>query len=227
MCSANPALVFADGDNHDLGDFRRSLAERLESGPLKDIMTLQLRAATLARPTLLPEAREQPFQTVELELLAQTAIDQLREIIAELADEPSPEVPLFAQLTALCDQFRVGSGIDCQLLVEPKHVRFDAAVNDVVYRAVRELLTNVRQHAYAANAKIASVERRDVVAITVSDDGIGLPPEARHRNPTIDGGFGLWSIEQRLQEFGGHLEIDTHSGTHITILLPRRLLALD
>ena len=225
MCSANPALVLADDGNRD--DFRRSLAERLESGPLKDILTLQLRTATLAHPVLLPEARKQPFQTIELELLAQNAIDQLREIIAELAGGPPPEVPLLAQLTALCDQLRVGSGIDCRLLVEPAHVHFDTAVDDVLYRAVRELLTNVRQHAYAANVKIASAERRDVIAITVSDDGIGLPPEARHRNPTIDGGFGLWSVEQRLREFGGRLEIDTDAGTRITILLPRHLLALD
>jgi two-component system, NarL family, sensor kinase len=93
-----------------------------------------------------------------------------------------------------------------------------------VYRAVRELLTNVRQHARATSVRVTSHERPDAVAITVSDDGVGLPAEGLRRHPAVDGAFGLWSVEQRLREIGAKLEIDSGSGTRVTLVLPHRLL---
>jgi signal transduction histidine kinase len=206
----------------DLEAFKRALAKRLEHGPLLELIALQLRAATL--PKLVASGAGDVPPTIELESLVQHAIDQLWGIIADLNRDSSSPVPLFIQLTMLCDQFRDGSGIDCRLLVAPAHVRFELPVDDIVFRAVRELLTNVRQHARATSVRVTSHERSDGVAITVSDDGVGLPPDGPRRNPAVDGVFGLWSIEQRLREIGAKLEIESGSGTRVTLVLPGRLL---
>jgi signal transduction histidine kinase len=227
MCSVANSHVPGGSMTDEVSLFQQALAERLHDGPLQELVALQLRAANLAR---LPAQSEDDRQAriLELDHLAQLAIEQLQQIIRDLTGDASRPVPLFVRLTELCDQFRAGSGIDCRLLAVPAHVRFEPAVSEVIFRALRELLTNVRKHSQATVVKITSRLRQDgAVAISVSDNGIGLQSVTRRRNPFEGGGFGLWSIEHRLGEFGGALEIENDPGLCATVVVPRKLLVSD
>jgi signal transduction histidine kinase len=211
----------------ELSLFQQALAERLHDGPLQELVALQLRAANLARLGA-ESVTDHEARIAELGNLAQAAIEHLQQIIRDLTGDASRPVALFVRLSELCDQFRAGSGIDCRLLAVPAHVRFEPAVAEVVFRALRELLTNVRKHSQATIVKITSRIREDgAVTITVADNGIGLHSVTRRRNPFEGGGFGLWSIEHRLGEFGGALEIDNDPGLRATIIVPRKLLSIE
>lgn len=135
---------------------------------------------------------------------------------------------LLPRLVALCDEFRAVGDIACETALDACHLRFDEEVAEVVFRTVRELLTNVRRHARARRARVESVVRRDgSIGIVVADDGIGLPPHKRRGNPLSEtGGIGLWSIDQRLREFDAVLDVEAAPGrgTRATIILPRALL---
>lgn len=135
---------------------------------------------------------------------------------------------LFARLLALCEEFRGQGGIGCEVALEECHTHFDEEVSEVVYRTVRELLTNVRQHAHATKVSVSSVSRRDgSIGITVADDGIGLPPHRRRGNPFDEsGGIGLWSIDQRLRALDAVLDIEANpgAGTQATVILPPKLV---
>jgi signal transduction histidine kinase len=135
---------------------------------------------------------------------------------------------LKSRLTDLCDELRAAGGLDCRVELDERHLTFDDDVADIVYRTVRELLTNVRQHARAQHVTVSSTRRRDGgVAVTVADDGIGLPPERRRGNPFDEtGGIGLWSIDQRLRELNAVLDIEAASGqgTRATVVMPADLL---
>jgi signal transduction histidine kinase len=141
------------------------------------------------------------------------------------ADSPSNE--LTHRLTELCAEFRAAGDIECDVQLDPRHLRFDDLVAEVVFRTVRELLTNVRQHARAQRVKVWSGERRDgSITITVADDGIGLPAHRRRGNPFDEsGGIGLWSIDQRLRELRAMLDVDAANGkgTRATVILPKEL----
>jgi signal transduction histidine kinase len=134
---------------------------------------------------------------------------------------------LHFRLLELCDEFRAQGDIDCEVALDEHHTRFDQEVSEVVFRTVRELLTNVRQHAKAKQVQVASVGRRDgSIGITVADDGIGLPPHRRRGNPFESGGIGLWSIDQRLRGFDAVLDIEAAAGcgTRAMVILPETLL---
>jgi signal transduction histidine kinase len=138
---------------------------------------------------------------------------------------------LLPRLLELCEDFRGQAGIRCEVALEECHFRFDAEVSEVVYRTVRELLTNVRQHAQAQEVKVSSTGRRDgSIGITVADDGIGLPAHRRRGNPFDEsGGIGLWSIDQRLRDFDAVLDIEAAAGrgTRAMIILPGHLVVAD
>ena len=145
-----------------------------------------------------------------------------------LTDTPTE---LHAKLLKLCEEFRAQGDIACEVTLGASHTRFDAEVSDVVFRTVRELLTNVRQHARAKQVRVSSISRRDgSIGITVADDGIGLPPHRRRGNPFHEtGGIGLWSIDHRLRDFDAVLDIEAveGQGTQAMLILPRRLIVGD
>lgn len=143
----------------------------------------------------------------------------------------STDTRLLDRLTELCDEFRAQGGIGCEVALDERHTRFDEEVSEVIFRVVRELLTNVRQHARARHVTVSSAFRRDgSIGITVADDGIGLPPHRRRGHPFDEsGGIGLWSIDQRLRAFEAMLDVEaaTGRGTRATVILPANLIDED
>lgn len=138
---------------------------------------------------------------------------------------------LYARLVELCEEFRAHGDIGCEVAVAECHTKFDEEVSEVVFRTVRELLTNVRQHAKATRVQVASLGRRDgSIGILVADDGIGLPPHRRRGNPFDEsGGIGLWSIDQRLRAFDAVLDVEAAAGqgTRAMVILPGYLVVAD
>ena len=208
----------------ELALFHQTLAERLHDGPLQELVALQLKAANLARLGA-ASADDQLERLIELGNLAQKSIEHLHEIIRELTANTAQPPELFPRLLELCEQFRATTGVDCDVHIDRLHTRFGPAVSDVLYRTVRELLANVRKHAQATEVRVTSRFRPDgSVAISVADNGIGMPVLSRRSHPFNGGGFGLWSIEHRLGELGAFLEIEGDSGLCATVVLPRRLV---
>lgn len=137
---------------------------------------------------------------------------------------------LFAALVNLCDQFRAAGGIDCQFTIGEAHTRLPPEIAELVHRAVREFLTNVRLHSRASRVLVTSATARDgSVRFSVTDNGIGLGKPWREASPyAAEGGIGLWSIDQRLRPFEAYLDVEsTGRGTRASVVLPSRLLLED
>jgi signal transduction histidine kinase len=90
-----------------------------------------------------------------------------------------------------------------------------------LFQAARELLFNVTKHADVKRARVELRRREDgQVQLIVQDQGTGFDP-AERQGPS-SGGFGLFSIRERLEMLGGRMEIDSapEAGTRITLLTP-------
>ncbi|MEV6327744.1 GAF domain-containing protein [Streptomyces sp. NPDC051909] len=73
------------------------------------------------------------------------------------------------------------------------------ATADEVLAVVGEALTNVARHARARHAEVAVVAEGGTLAVTVSDDGIGIPPGGSRS--------GLRNLAERAARLGGELTI--------------------
>jgi PAS domain S-box-containing protein len=95
----------------------------------------------------------------------------------------------------------------------------DDDVRALLYRAVRELLVNVVKHAQAQNVRVSIGRDNGKVRIKVADDGVGFIPSPQFNKI---GGFGLFSIRERLNYFGGSVNIESKpdQGTHVTLTAP-------
>ena len=82
----------------------------------------------------------------------------------------------------------------------------------LLFQAVRELLTNTVKHAKARKAKVSIQRDNTHVRVCVEDDGIGLISPGEYSSKDKNEGFGIFSIKERLDHLGGHLEITSQTG---------------
>ena len=93
----------------------------------------------------------------------------------------------------------------------------------LLFRAVRELAINVVKYAQAQNLDVLLQTREDQLYICVADDGVGFnhSPEAGAKE--LKGGYGLFSIKERVNYMGGSVDIESEpgQGTRVTLLIPK------
>lgn len=56
--------------------------------------------------------------------------------------------------------------------------------------------------------------------LQVEDNGVGLDRETAGMSPSTSGGFGLFSLRERIGLLGGDFSIESESGTRIRIRVP-------
>jgi PAS domain S-box-containing protein len=95
----------------------------------------------------------------------------------------------------------------------------DDDLRAVLFRNMRELLHNVVKHAHAHKVKVSARKVGNQIYVSVEDDGIGFDPGKVVAMAGKTGGFGLFSIRERLEELGGHIEIDSEPGHGAKIIL--------
>ena len=98
----------------------------------------------------------------------------------------------------------------------------DDDMNMFLYQAVRELLINIVKHAKTAKAVLTIKKNNSNIQIRVEDNGVGFVLSNVHFLNPAGNRFGLFHIRERIEQFGGHIEIQSqpNSGTKITLVAP-------
>jgi two-component system, NarL family, sensor histidine kinase UhpB len=116
----------------------------------------------------------------------------------------------------------LGGGAGCEVTVHTRLRRYDETTETLVFRAVREALTNARKHAGASRVNVSVVERRGVIECEVADDGVGFDVEHVRTLDRVRLHFGLDALAERLRLAGGDLVIDSGPGrgTRVRMSVP-------
>ena len=77
----------------------------------------------------------------------------------------------------------------------------------ILFRSARELLFNVVKHSGTHAARITARLEGDQILLRVADSGKGFDDDDVRRNWRRNIGFGLFSIEDRINMLGGRMEI--------------------
>ncbi|NUS64304.1 MAG: sensor histidine kinase [Saccharothrix sp.] len=143
------------------------------------------------------------------------AQDQSRQALAEVRRsvaalrEARPE-PLVDALRALASEV-TEAGVPTGFEVHGAARAARAEVEESLFRAAQEALTNVRKHAEATGATVVlDYGRSDTVRLEVRDDGRGM-------RAAPGTGFGLVGLEERVAGLGGRLSVDSPAGRGVTL----------
>jgi signal transduction histidine kinase len=101
-------------------------------------------------------------------------------------------------------------------------IPMDDEIKVLLFRSVRELMRNIVKHAQARHAQVTIRREGDGVNIEVEDDGVGIHEVLRDPRLKSNGGFGLFSIRERLHYLGGQVQVEPGQkcGTRITLKVP-------
>lgn len=96
----------------------------------------------------------------------------------------------------------------------PKPV--DKDVQSVLFRSVREVLTNAVKHSKARRIVVAIQRWQSNIAVIIEDDGVGFDPAAVLPHCS---GFGILSIQESLSRLGGSIEVESRPGAGCRVVL--------
>jgi len=161
---------------------------------------------------------------VEVEDLLDQSIECSRSLTGELSPPILHEAGLVAGLEWLAVWMQQKHGLNVELRTEAAAAPESEDVTVLLFQAVRELLFNIVKHAGVQIARVDLSKTNDHVQITVADDGAGFDPRTAMPGKDKTGGFGLFSIGERLNLMGGTMEVDSAPGrgSRFTLRAPHR-----
>lgn len=200
---------------------RKRLAKILHDGLQQHLVAAKLQVEGLIRPI---NDRETSETANRIENILNEALQVSRTLAAELSPPILHDSGLIAGLEWLSRWMSARHGLKVEL--NSDQIGIPDMPDDVkafLFEAVRELLLNVVKHAKTSMAKIDLVtEGGSRLCITVSDHGVGFDAASLLETANPLGGFGLFSIRERIALIGGTLKCDTArgKGVRLTLIAP-------
>lgn len=231
MASSEAAKRLAASDFDAVRDAveheRQRISRDLHDHAGQYLVGIALRLAALERKVADPSTNR---AFAELRQLLDRFCDELRSI----SRGEHPGLPLGCDLVKalinLTSEWESETGIAVHFrsevtsnAIDPDTTRVepDTATSEAMFRIAQEALTNIAKHATNASHVTVQLEfARDLLTLTVADDGPGFEPGRGAGRPVRRGG--LINMHERLTERGGQLVISCPptGGTSVVAMVP-------
>jgi signal transduction histidine kinase len=149
------------------------------------------------------------------------SIQETRALMTDIGNPLLFDLGLKAACEALANRLMERHPVRIRCDIPDAYKHLDPDVKAILYQLIRELLNNIAKHSRAQNARVMISMEDGHFRVQVTDDGVGFDPQALGV-PTAEGGFGLYSIRERLIAIDGSLRIESApgAGTVVTAILP-------
>jgi two-component system, NarL family, sensor histidine kinase UhpB len=181
-----------------------------EIGQTLTAATIQAERAAEGDPELAPEALRRVADAVR------DSLDEVRRIARELRPEALDDLGLVNALIALCNRVGGQDGLTVRRELQGKLPPLAPDVELVIYRVAQESLTNALRHADADTATVSLTANGEQIALSVADDGDGMPADLPRDTAGIAG------MRERALLVGGRLSIESRPGrgTEVRLIVP-------
>ena len=197
---------------------RRRIAEYLHDGLGQTISITSLKLSAIARGELPSSVKKILDESSEL---LSKAIDESKELVYDLSPPILYELGLIAAIKWKLEQVGEKFDIITQFRSEENFIKLENDIKVFLFRIVCELLNNAIKHADADLITVEIQTSPTKIKILVFDNGNGFN-FSQGLNPSELGGFGFFSINERLDSLHGSLVIDSEpfQGTRIIVTVP-------
>lgn len=202
----------------------REIHDTLAQGFTSIVMNLE--AAESALPEEASEEDKTKWHLDQARLTARESLTESRRLVWALRPESLDNASLPEALAQLAARWSDSAGVAASANVTgtPRPLPEDAEV--ALVRVAQEALANVLKHADASRAVVTLSYMNDLVSLDVIDDGVGFDPE-RGSTDNSEGGYGLRTMRERIEQLGGSLTIESAPGEGTTLVAELLLAALS
>lgn len=150
--------------------------------------------------------------------LVTSAANDLRNLSYLLHPPLIDQLGLASAVAEYAEGFEKRSGLRIEVEVSQQLRRLEQNCEIALFRIIQESLGNIHRHSGSTTARIKifySAEKN--VVLEIRDQGRGLPADR------VNFGVGIRSMQERLRQFGGTLNIESsNTGTLVRAVLPRQ-----
>ena len=197
---------------------RRRIASDLHDGTVQNLVLARMQLSALKKN--LPSQKSGEL-AASINGLLESSLKETRSLIFDLSPPILYELGLEAAIEWLCEQFQQRADVAVSLVSNGEKTMLAEELKVVLFQAVREFLVNISKHARAQNVTIEWLGQTDHLNLTVEDDGIGFDITDAGNKQSSEGGFGLFSLRERLGLLGASFTIQSSStGTVVNIRAP-------
>jgi signal transduction histidine kinase len=190
---------------------RRRLAGDIHDGISQRLVTLSYRldAATRAVGQDAAAVAEQLGMAREL---VDLTLQEARAAIGGLRPPVLDDLGLAAALSWLSRTLEQRTGLKVELDLDPLDERLGSDIETLIFRLIQEALNNVLKHAGVDRARVVLRHAGETLELRVADQGRGFDADAVLAGGGPTTSAGLRGMRDRLDLFGGRLEITSMPG---------------
>ncbi|HEX6983223.1 MAG TPA: GAF domain-containing protein [Balneolaceae bacterium] len=165
---------------------------------------------------------EEDAEIAGISALVDDAITYTRQLMSDLKPPPSLDDEDLKTAVGWVARKMKKHDLDVSVEDDGEPKPLSEEVRSTLLRSVREMLFNVVKHAGVNRAHVELSRTGDQVRAIVEDKGEGFDVEESRSTESLEGGFGLFNISERINLLEGDLEIESEpgKGTKATVLLP-------
>ncbi len=199
---------------------RKSIAVTLHDEVAQTLAAARMKLDQLRSLSGDKELREIIGQAQEL---ISHCIRQTRSLMTDVSNPVLYDMGLRSAVEALAERTKDLHGIRVKCSFEGRLGSLSQDLNVMIFQVVKELLQNVIKHSGARGASIRIIEDKNSVRTIVADDGAGFKVKDNDSADYIEGGFGLFSIRERVRLFDGNIQIKSRPGigSEVMVVLPK------
>jgi signal transduction histidine kinase len=196
---------------------KKRLGAELHDSPMQKLALAQMQFASAVRHR---DRESEGLMATGLELL-RDAMGELRSLQFELSPPLLYQEGLGPALRWLASHTTQRFGIDLAYAESGPPPLLDREITVVLFQCARELVHNLIKHAETSRGRIELTIDDGIVRVAVCDDGRGMTPGGSTVQSAGSGGYGLFSVQERLVHLGGDLTIASGaSGTRAVLRVP-------
>ncbi|MDO8653968.1 MAG: chemotaxis protein CheB [Undibacterium sp.] len=198
---------------------RRALAKYLHDDLGQIMAVIALKSVSIKKQRMSASLR---LAIDDCAAIVDQANNKLREMALQLNPPMLDQLGLVTALEWMADEVHRVYNLDVCIEDDGTPKPMAPAVSATVFRAVRELLTNVSKHAHVEKATITTArESNNTLVISVSDAGAGFNQESITSDSES---LGLVSLRERINLLGGEVKIFSTPGKGTAVILKVPLL---
>ncbi|HEY3380342.1 MAG TPA: ATP-binding protein [Vicinamibacterales bacterium] len=200
-------------------DERKRLARELHDETSQTLSALAMKIETALAAWPQEASRD---RLVEAKALTVRTLDELHRLIFDLRPSVLDDLGLLSAIRWYAERHLESRGITVRCEFSGIETRLLPELETALFRVAQEAITNIAKHSGAETVLIQCFEHDDRISIEIEDDGKGFAPEDLPPPAARERGLGLLGMRERIELFGGTIEIDSAPGrgTRIAVAVP-------
>lgn len=201
---------------------RRKIARDLHDGPAQSMASMLIRLDLIERLA----AEDRDVFTEELNKakdMGRESLAEIRRIMFDLKPTLIHEDGFISTLKDYFHNYEAKYNFEIEFSLLGSIKKYDLSLEIALFRLVQEAITNARKHSGVNRVQVKIEDNGKNLTLMVKDEGTGFD----RRLNTMQESYGIMGMKERVELFGGQLDIlsEPGAGTQVIIKVPLEMEA--